>query len=63
MMNDTVMTSAPAPFADQSFEVASQAVLNSHRDGGAIGQAIVVAMAGGSVLWATGAYIAACLLR
>jgi hypothetical protein len=56
------MTSAPSPFTDKSFEAASQAVMNSHRDGGAIGQGIVVAMAGGSVIWAMGVYIAAHLL-
>ncbi len=57
------MTSAPAPFADKPFDVAAQVILNSARDGGAIGQGIVVAMAGGSVLWAMGVYIAAHLLR
>ncbi len=57
------MTSAPASFTDKSFESASQAVMNSHREGGAIGQAIVVAMAGGSVIWAFGFYFATHLLR
>ncbi len=57
------MTSGPASFQDQSFEAASQAIMNSRRDGGAIGQAILVAMTGGSMIWAFGVYLATHLLR